>query len=448
MSRHELDTGQPLHLGQPLDAGLPRLLAGIPAHEAMSLEQHRGIHGELPLAQRRRGHHPDSELLGRIERAGLRGHGGAGFPTAMKMQAVVAAKGRPIVIANGAEGEPASLKDRLLLERLPQLVLDGALLAVEAVGADQLIVCVSEAASEAQRGLNRALAERRRATRRLPSISVVRVPDRYISGQESALVNHLNGKPALPGFTPPRVFERGVHRRPTLVNNVETLAHLALIARRGSGWFRELGTPEQPGSALVSLSGAVTYRDVYEIEHGARLSALLDAAGGSRGQLRAALIGGYSGAWVAADELPALTLANEQLTRHGAVLGAGVIVLLGQESCGVAETARIARWFARQGAGQCGPCVHGLDSIATEFEQIANGVAPSGGLQRIARWASLTRSRGACGHPDGAVRLISSALTVFADELADHARRGPCAACHRHSELPLAPPPPRLLAAV
>jgi NADH:ubiquinone oxidoreductase subunit F (NADH-binding) len=173
------------------------------------------------------------------------------------------------------------------------------------------------------------------------------------------------------------------------------------------------------------------------------------AAGGTAKPVRAVLVGGYSGAWVSAGQLSTLALDNERLAAHGAMLGAGVIVLLGEDSCGVAETARIARWFAQQGAGQCGPCVHGLSSIAGEMAAIANGTAPAGGLDRIAHWASLTLRRGACGHPDGAVRLISSALEVFAEELADHARRGPCSACRAHSALPLtAPPTARILAAV
>jgi NADH:ubiquinone oxidoreductase subunit F (NADH-binding)/DMSO/TMAO reductase YedYZ heme-binding membrane subunit len=432
-------------VGGASEAGLPRLLRGIGADEPLDLEQHEAIHGVLPLRRRRRGQQIDEELLGRIERSGLRGHGGAAFPTAVKLRATIAAKGRPIVIVNACEGEPASLKDKLLLERLPHLVLDGGLLAAAAVGADELIVCVSEAATEAQRGIARALAERQAASRRLGTLSVVTVPDRYISGQESALVNHINGKPALPGFTPPMVFERGVRRRPTLVNNAETLAHLALIARHGSDWFRELGTPAQPGSTLVSLSGAVLYPDVYEIEHGASLGELVGAAGGTVGSVRAVLVGGYSGAWVGAGELSSLRLENEQLAAHGAMLGAGVIALLGEDCCGVAETARIARWFAQQGAGQCGPCVHGLRSIATEMQAIANGTAPADALQRIAGWTALTMRRGACGHPDGAVRLISSALEVFAEELADHARRGPCSACRGGSQAGFPLPPPRSL---
>ncbi len=424
--------------GAATDPGLPRLLSGIAGDGPLSLAAHEAIHGELRPAQGRRERQRREELLERVERSGLRGHGGAGFPTAVKMRAVIAAGGRPIVLANGAEGEPASLKDRLLLERLPHLVLDGGLLAAEAVGADELTICVSEAATAARRGITRALDERRKASRRLPSIDVVTVRDRYISGQESALVNHINGKPALPGFTPPRVLERGVRRRPTLVNNVETLAHLALIARHGSRWFRALGTPEQPGSALVSLGGAVVHPDVYEVEHGVSLGELVRAAGGTTGPVRAVLVGGYSGAWIGAGALSTLALENERLAAHGATLGAGVIVLLGRDCCGVAETARIARWFAEQGAGQCGPCVHGLGSIAAELEAIAGGTAAAGGLERIAHWASLTLRRGACGHPDGAVRLISSALGVFADELADHARGGTCLACRVRSELPLA----------
>jgi NADH:ubiquinone oxidoreductase subunit F (NADH-binding) len=418
---------------------LPRLLAGITADGPMSLEQHLAMHGPAPFARGRRARREASELIERVDRAGLRGRGGAGFPTATKLRAVAGAHGRPIVVANGSEGEPLSLKDRLLLERLPQLVLDGGLLAAQALGADELIVAVDESADVAQRSLARALTERAHepGARTLAPVQIATVPDRYVAGQESALVSHLNGGPALPTFTPPLVFERGVRRRPTFVSNVETLAHLALIARYGSRWFRQLGTEAHPGTALSTLSGAVGYPGVYEIEHGARLEQLLDAAGGATEPLRAVLVGGYAGAWIPAAAIATLELDSERLAEHGAALGAGVIMALSEQSCGVAETARIARWMSEQSAGQCGPCVNGLRSIANEFEQIRRGLAGPRALQRIARWATLTRGRGACGHPDGAIRLIASALTVFEVELADHARHGPCAACAEPSELPL-----------
>ena len=263
------------------------------------------------------------------------------------------------------------------------------------------------------------------------------MPSHYVAGQESALVNHLNGGPATPTFTPPMPFEQGVRRRPTLISNAETLAHIALIARHGSQWFRQLGTPSQPGSALSDAVRTRRPSRVYEIEHGASLSSLIDAAGGSTAGVRAALLGGYAGTWIDGGLLRGLALSDEHLAPHGASLGAGVVLLLSEDACPVAETARVARWLAGQSTRQCGPCLNGLDALAQTVEEIAAGVAQAQATQRIARLASLVRRRGACGHPDGTANFILSALETFAAEFADHARHGPCDACARPAELPL-----------
>jgi NADH:ubiquinone oxidoreductase subunit F (NADH-binding) len=411
----------------------------------MTLEEHLALHGPPPMIRgqgRRRERERADGLIDEIDRSGLLGRGGAAFPAATKMRAVAGSRGRAIVLANGAEGEPASLKDRTLLEALPHLVLDGGMIAAHAVGADELIICVCESASASVQSMAQAIEERRDAPEdadfaRLAGLHLRTVPGHYVAGQESALVNYLGGGPAKPVFTPPMPFERGVRRRPTLVNNAETLAHIALIARHGAPWFRLLGTPTQPGSALVTLSGPVAHPGVYEIEHGASLASLIEAAGGTTAGLRAALIGGYAGAWIGGERLRGVALSNEHLAPHGASLGAGVVLLLSQEACPVAETARIARWLAGQSARQCGPCLHGLDALATGIEQIAAGGAEARSAQRIDRLASLVRGRGACRHPDGSVNLILSALEAFKGEFAQHSRHGPCELCGRSQELPL-----------
>jgi NADH:ubiquinone oxidoreductase subunit F (NADH-binding) len=417
---------------------LPRLLIGTPDQGQMSLREHLAIHGEIPTGHGRRHKRRDAVgLVESIERAGLCGRGGAAFPSAVKMRAVAKERRRGIVVANGAEGEPASLKDKLLLEALPHLVLDGGSLAVAAVGASELIVCIPRSAKTARHSLTQALRERERERYDSVPVRVELVPDRYLAGQESALVSHLNGGPGVPTLTPPMPFERGVQKRPTLINNVETLAHIALIARYGPEWFRELGTPAQPGSALLTLSGAIEYPGVYEIEHGAPLGDLIEAAGGSTSEIKALLLGGYSGTWLPGMLASTLSLSTEQLSPYGAVLGPGIVLALSEEACGVAETAQVTRWLSEETAGQCGPCVHGLNTIATAIEELQAGTAATGTEQRIARWASMVQRRGACAHPDGTVRFVASALSVFAEEFAEHARHGPCAACARPSELPL-----------
>jgi NADH:ubiquinone oxidoreductase subunit F (NADH-binding) len=421
-------------------ATLPRLLAGIPAHGTMSLERHFDVHGPIPNHHpRRRRRRTESPLIEEIERSGLRGHGGAGFPTATKLRAVADSRKRAgaVVVVNAAEGEPASSKDRTLMQTLPHLVLDGAQLAAQAVGADTLIVCVCESAQTSLDATALAIAERGSLSTDSVRTHITAVPGHYVAGQESALVNHCNGGPAIPTFTPPMVFQQGVRRRPTLVANAETLAHVALIARHGPDWFRQLGTPSQPGSALVTLSGAVAHPGVYEIEHGASLYSLIDAAGGMTGAPRALLVGGYGGSWIDGRLLRGVALSDEHLAPHSATLGAGVVFLLSADACPVAETARVSRWLAEQSAGQCGPCVHGLDSIASSVQEIASGVAQADALRRISALAELVRRRGACGHPDGAARFITSTLDAFGPELADHARHGPCEDCARPAELPL-----------
>ncbi len=468
--------GQDPHQGLNRSAsdapGLPRLLAGIPARGALPLREHLGIHGELPAVEgrgrARRG--ATSDLIDEVERAGLLGRGGAGFPTAAKLRAVAGASrsplggGRPIVVVNGAEGEPASAKDRVLLRSLPHLVIDGALLAAACVGAQEVLLGVCESAPSALDAVAHALEER--GSRRGERVGGVQlqlrpVPNRYVAGHESALVNHLSGGPVLPTFTPPRPFERGVRGRPTLVCNVETFSHLALIGRHGSSWFRELGTPEQPGSALVTLAGPLAHPGVYEIEHGSPLAALIDAADGLTAQPRAVLLGGYSGTFIDGSRLREVALSDRHLSPFGATLGAGVVIVLSENACPVAELARLTRWLASQSARQCGPCVFGLDAIACAFEQLAGGgpdARPGGSNgrgegrrngqvargrsgrdaidRRLHSLAGLVRGRGACSHPDGVARLVSSALEVFAQELADHAHHGPCGACARPSELP------------
>jgi NADH:ubiquinone oxidoreductase subunit F (NADH-binding) len=413
---------------------LPRLLFGSPPDGQMSLNEHLGVHGPPP----RPGRSAPSGLIDLVARSGLRGRGGAGFPTARKLEAVRAGRRSAVVVANGCEGEPASAKDRLLLSAVPHLVIDGAILCAGAVGAREVVVAVTD--RHARAAVERALAERGGTDR--VAIRVVQVPDGFVSGEETALLQFLGGGPAKPTFVPPRPFERGLDRRPTLVQNVETLAHVALIARHGPDWFRSIGGPEDPGSALVTLSGAVTAPGVYEIPSDAGLSALLDAAGGPTGPPRAVLIGGYFGSWVDARAIgEGLRLDAASLRRFGAQRGAGVVAVLGDSACGPAETARVLSYLAGQSAGQCGPCVNGLPAIAGMVGQLVAGTAPPNAGEHLRRWGSVLPGRGACHLPDGVVRFAASALSVFAAEFADHHRHGPCRACAARSLV--LPPAPR-----
>jgi len=394
-------------------SGVARLLAA-----GGGLREHLDRFGPLPVGV---------DVAAAADAAGLRGRGGAAFPTAVKL-AAVARRRRPIVVANGTEGEPLSAKDKTLLVTAPHLVLDGVVLAAEAVGALEAVVCVERSAPRVVAALDAALSERADP---LP-ISIAETPSRYVVGEETALIHWLNGGDAKPTTVPPRPFERGVSGRPTLVQNVETLAHLALIARFGPSWFRSLGTGEDPGTALVTIGGGVGSPGVYEVEQGSGLLATLRAAGLPDGPPPPVLVGGYFGTWLSPDAVAGAALGPTALRGAGASFGCGVLWALPPDACGLAETARVARWFAEQSAGQCGPCINGLPAIARALDAVVAGRSVPAALEHLERYAALVTGRGACHHPDGAARLVTSALAVFEGELRRHAGRGPCPASRRH----------------
>ena len=394
-----------------------RLLAGMSPAGPLAYDRHLAVHGPLPDA--------GSELIAEVAAAGLRGRGGAGFPSAVKL-AAVAEGSRPVVVVNGTEGEPMSGKDRALLRRVPHLVLDGAQAAARAVGAKRVLVVASAAENAV---LAAALSERRGG----PRFTLTDRAPGYVAGEETAVLAHLEGRAPRPRVTPPRPAERGYRGRATLVQNVETLAHLGLIARHGADWFREVGTADRPGTTLVTLSGSVRRPGVYEVPSGITLGELQQLAHPSEA-VRALLVGGYFGAWLPSDAT-GLALDDASLRPHAAAVGAGVIVVLGQQACPVAETARLTRYLAGESAGQCGPCVHGLGALAEVVERFASGRTSPGDGERLVRWIDMVRGRGACAHPDGAARMLSSAVREFRRELEDHAYRGHCARCAAPSTL-------------
>jgi NADH:ubiquinone oxidoreductase subunit F (NADH-binding) len=372
-------------------------------------------------------------LIDLVDQAGLRGRGGAGFPTGRKLRAVAAARKEPVVVVNGCESEPASRKDKVLLGYAPRLVLDGAALAAHAVGAAWVVVCVERGTGLAGR-LAREIAQRPAGPVRW---QVKEVPRRYVASEETSLVHFLNTGEAKPLAVPPRPFERGVDGRPTLVDNVETLAHLALIASHGADWFRAVGTPTDPGSTLVTIGGAVHRPGVYEISPGTPLGSVLDAAGGASEPLGAALVGGYFGTWVPLPDGWQLPLSHDRTGPAATTLGAGAIVALPARSCGLAETARVVRYLAEESARQCGPCMFGLPAVAEDLATVAAGRPDPAAHPRLSGRLAVVAGRGACRHPDGATRLATSALETFADDLRAHLAGRPCAGIGQPPVLPL-----------
>jgi NADH:ubiquinone oxidoreductase subunit F (NADH-binding) len=399
-------------------AGLPRLLPQAPE----DLQAHLARYGTIPYRGR------PGILTGAVEASGLTGRGGAAFPVHRKLAAVARAKGsRRVAVANGSESEPASRKDELLLRIAPHLVLDGLQLAAEAVGATEAHLYLHAAPGPQ---ILRALAER--SARRLDQlpVSITEAPPRFLAGQETALINRLGGGPALPTYQPPRVSERGLGGAPTLVQNVETLAHLAQIARYGPRWFRAVGTEAEPGSMLTTVYRPGHRTEIHEVPTGVPLRALLPA------DAQAWLVGGYHGAWLPVPDAAELTLDRASLRRLGAAPGAGVLVALPSDRCGLTEAARVVGYLAAESAGQCGPCLNGLPRMAAALAELAGRGHRRQVRADLERWAGLVIGRGACSHPDGTVRFVRSTLRVFAAEITRHGR-GQCAATNHKPFLPL-----------
>ncbi len=357
-------------------------------------------------------------LLHELERSGLTGRGGAGFAAWRKLAATATASGErtfggsATVIANGAEGEPRSWKDAVLLTNAPHLVIDGLLAAGAALGTSRLYVYASEKGLDSVRA---AVAERRDAR----GITLMAAPDTFISGEASAAVNSIENDDARPRDHIRRLSESGLRKRPTLVHNVETLAHVGLIARHGADWFRSVGATRDPGTRLVTVSGDVGREGVLEIAGGMPLADILAAAGVDRNGVSAVLVGGYHGTWLRGSQLDAPFSATG-LASVGAQPGAGVIIVIGRHRCGLAATAEIVEYLAGESAGQCGPCMFGLPALAERMSALAAGRVRRDGVADAARLADSVTGRGACHHPDGTARLVQSALVAFHDDVTAH----------------------------
>jgi NADH:ubiquinone oxidoreductase subunit F (NADH-binding) len=368
---------------------------------------------------------PDG-LLGEVDRSGLLGRGGAAFPLAVKLRAVRDARrtGRDtIVVANGEEGEPASIKDRWLLRNRPHLVLDGVRLAARIVAAERAFVYVSD--EQAARAVEEAI-DVRVASGRDVEITVFTVEPGYVAGEETAAVRAINGGPAKPTDKPPRPFEQGVGGNPTLVSNVETLANLPYLLRHGADAFRAEGTSASPGTFLATVTGAGGPAALYELPHGASVVDLLALHGVSTDHLTGVLMGGYFAGLLNREVLDA-TLDHETMRRLGSGLGCGAVSII-TDDCPVAVAASVMAYFDRENAGQCGSCFNGTAAMSAVTSALRDGVATSEDMARLERWSVVLRGRGACATLDAATNVAASLLLQFPQSVARHLD-GECDSC-------------------
>lgn len=368
---------------------------------------------------------PD-DLLGEVETGGLVGRGGAAFPLGVKLRAVRdngRVAGGAVVVANGEEGEPASVKDRWLLRYRPHLVLDGLRLAAAIVGADHGYVYVSD--PDSARSVEYALSELDADLLGI-SIRLWTVEPGYVAGEETAAVRAINGGPAKPTDKPPRPFEAGVNGRPTLVSNVETLANVPYLQHHGATAFRSQGTVFSPGTFLATITGANRAPVLYELPHGLPFTELLALHGVSSEQVRGALMGGYFAGLLNRSVLDT-TLDHETMRGFGSGLGCGAISVITDE-CPVAVAASVLAYFDRENAGQCGSCFNGTAAMAAVAAALRDCVATQEDLGRLRRWSVVLRGRGACATLDAATNVAATLLDQFPDEVDRHLG-GSCPDC-------------------
>lgn len=361
---------------------------------------------------------PDA-LLDQVDSSGLLGRGGAAFPFGRKARTVRDAARRgaqTVVVANGEEGEPASVKDRWLLRHRPHLVLDGLRLAAALVGARQAYVYVSD--EQAAAAVNTELTQLDPAVLGDVGVQLVTVDAGYVAGEETAAVRRINGGPAKPTDKPPRPYESGVAGLPTMVSNVETLAHLPYIQRHGADGFRAVGTASSPGTFLATVTGAGRPPVLYELPYGTAFSDLLARHGVHPGEVRGVLMGGYFAGLVNTDILTA-TLDHDAIGRLGSALGCGAMSIL-TDDCPVAVAAAVLEYFDRENAGQCGSCFNGTAAMSAVASALRDGVATQEDVDRLQRWSEVLRGRGACGTLDGATNVAGSLLRQFPDLVARH----------------------------
>jgi len=393
---------------------------------------HRDVLGPLPIPPVP-GPAWQQALVAAVAASGLTGRGGAAFPSAVKLAAARADRGEGVMVVNGMEGEPASDKDKVLLTRVPHLVLDGAALVAAAAGCSRIVVCIPEGRDVVAAAIAHAMAERADSGHARAHEELRRPPDRFVAGEESALVRWIDEGRPLPMFRPDKGVRLRIGKRAALVHNAETLAHVALIARGGTRAFRARGLPDDPGTCLVTVSGAVAHPGVVEIDRGTPLRDIVARAAPTR-DIGAMLVGGYGGSWVGPEHY-GTPYASVSLRAIGASAGVGMIAALGSPACGLVETARVARYAALQSSGQCGPCVFGLPAMAEDLTRLSQGQADPHLMSRLLRRLGEVQGRGACRHPDGAVALVRSALAVFASDVVGHLGGQPCGHCSRPTQL-------------
>jgi NADH:ubiquinone oxidoreductase subunit F (NADH-binding) len=382
------------------------------------------------------------EVIKEVSNAELRGRGGAGFPTGKKWSFTRECAEEPhYLVMNGGEDEPGSKKDRVLMENLPHLVIEGVILAAYAIGASKAYLYINANYEAAIKSITNALAEAKDAgywgenvlgNNFSVGIEITPAPHNYVAGEDTAALEVIEGKKAWPRQKPPFPVTVGLFGKPTAVNNVETLANVPPILLHGADWYRGFGTADSSGTMIFSLNEDVNRPGIYELPFGTPLRHLIEACGGGmKGgrKIKAIMPAAPSSAFLAPDKIDT-PLDHNSMREAGSALGCGVVKLVPQGSCIVEEVLKISEFFTAECCGQCPACRMETNTLTSLLKKVQHGQGGQAILEQFGKILAFNRGKGFCNLISMPGPPIESALKLFPEDFAAHLSTGKCPAAN------------------
>lgn len=381
---------------------------------------------------------PD-QIVQELKTSGLRGRGGAGFPTGVKWDKVLNHRVKErYFVCNAGEHEPGTFKDRHLLKTIPHQLIEGCLIASKTAQAKASFIYVNHEYHEERENLKKALAQARErgylGTNVFGSgfdidLQVFEGHGSYVAGEETAMLESMQGRPAMPRQKPPFYpTDYGLYGKPTLVNNVETLCNIPRILSKGASWFTQVGTEKCPGTMMFSLSGAVERPGVYEMPMGVTVRELIEQCGGGvpgGRKIKAVFPGGPAFSMITADQLD-LPMDFDSLKKAGTGLGSAGVIVVDDATCMVRQTLKFSNFFKGESCGQCPPCRMGTQNLASLMAKIEAGQGTQKDLDSLLQLCGFVKGTGYCTLVTGASVLVQSSVKLFRHEFEEHIRRQHC----------------------